>query len=62
MRKVFKMICEKCNTPMVIDEWNGWVWTCFHYNNTCRPATNKEVAMQEKEYNTTKPEKGGTHD
>jgi len=45
------MECEKCGTAMVIDEWNGWVWTCFHCDNIGRLATNEEVAAQENEYN-----------
>ena len=36
---------------MVIDEWNGWMWTCFHCENISREATNQEIEAQEKGIN-----------
>lgn len=44
-----KMVCKKCGIEMVIDEWNGWVWTCFLCDITGRNATYKESEKQEKE-------------
>ncbi len=43
------MNCQKCDTPMVIDTWNGWRWICSHCGYVDRPATNDEVAEQENE-------------
>jgi len=43
------MKCEKCGTPMIIDEWNGWAWTCLNCENVGRTATNEEIGKQEKE-------------
>ena len=40
---------------MAIDEWNGWIWTCFHCDETGRKATSEEVEKQEKEYNQQDP-------
>ncbi len=37
------MNCEKCGFAMVIDEWNGWVWTCFHCDAIGGEATDEEV-------------------
>lgn len=37
------MNCPKCGTEMIIDEWNGWVWTCFHCDYIDRQATDKEI-------------------
>jgi ribosomal protein L37AE/L43A len=44
------MNCEKCGTPMIIDEWGGWVWTCYHCDHVGRTATNEEVKRHEKEF------------
>jgi len=41
------MNCPKCNTPMVISEWDGWVWMCFHCDYTGRLATDEEVREYE---------------
>ena len=43
------MICPKCETPMVIDSWNGWICTCFHCDHVDRIATDSEVEEQERE-------------
>ncbi len=43
------MICPKCKLEMIIDSWNGWVWTCFHCDHIDREATNEEVEEFEKE-------------
>lgn len=34
---------------MIIDEWNGWVWTCFNCDYSGRAATDEEVEKQEAE-------------
>jgi len=34
---------------MVIDEWSGWVWTCFHCDYVDRSATDEEIEKQEAE-------------
>jgi hypothetical protein len=34
---------------MVIAEWNGWVWECFHCDYVGRIATNEETEKQEDE-------------
>ena len=39
--------CKQCGDPMVIDEWSGWVWTCFHCDVTGREATPAEIAQLE---------------
>lgn len=38
-----EMKCERCGTAMLVDDWHGWVWKCFHCGSTGRPATNDEV-------------------
>ena len=45
------MNCKKCGTVMVIDEWDGWVWKCYHCDAVGRKATNEEIEAQENEYN-----------
>ena len=42
------MVCPKCGSEMVIDSWNGWVWTCLNCDYVGRFATNEEVDMLEK--------------
>ncbi len=42
------MICPKCNTKLIIDEWYGWVWYCFHCHHIDRYATDKEIRELEK--------------
>jgi uncharacterized Zn finger protein (UPF0148 family) len=42
------MKCPCCGTPLVIDEWGGWIWTCFHCDYTARPATDEEIEAQER--------------
>lgn len=37
------MNCPLCNTEMIIDEWGGWRWTCFHCDYIGREATDEEV-------------------
>jgi ribosomal protein L37AE/L43A len=37
------MKCPECGAPMVIAEWNGWVWECFHCDYVGRTATNEET-------------------
>ena len=34
---------------MVIDEWNGWVWTCFNCDYVGREATDEECDLQQRE-------------
>ena len=41
------MKCPMCGATMVIDEWNGWVWECFHCYYTGRDATDEEIEKQE---------------
>lgn len=36
---------------MIIDEWGGWVWTCFNCDYVGREATDEEVEAQEREVN-----------
>lgn len=43
------MKCSNCGAPMVIAEWNGWVWECFHCDYVGRIATNEETEKQEDE-------------
>lgn len=43
------MVCPKCGNQMVIDEWSGWVWTCFHCDYVDRSATDEEIEKQEAE-------------
>ena len=43
--------CENCGAVMVIDEWGGWIWTCFNCDAVGRKATDAEIEAQEKEYN-----------
>ena len=43
------MKCPKCETPMVISEWDGWVWMCFHCDHIDREATPEEIEQLEKE-------------
>ena len=45
------MNCPMCGTEMVIDSWNGWVWTCFNFKcgYVGRQATYEEYDKQEKE-------------
>lgn len=50
MTETKTMVCIKCDTPMIIDEWNGWRWTCFHCDHLGRLATNEEVEKQEQEF------------
>ena len=40
--------CPDCGSPMVIDSWGGWVWTCFHCDHIGRHATDDEVKEDEK--------------
>ena len=42
------MECPECGTSLVIDEWGGWQWTCFHCDFVGRYATNKEIEQYEK--------------
>ena len=42
------MKCQKCGNMLVIDEWNGWVWTCCHCGFVSRQATYEETEQQEK--------------
>ena len=40
------MNCPQCGTVMVIDEWGGWMWTCFHCDFVGREATDEECETQ----------------
>lgn len=42
------MKCD-CGADMILDEWEGWIWTCFNCGKVGRPATNKEVKKYERE-------------
>ena len=42
------MKCQKCGNMLVIDEWNGWVWTCCICGFVSREATCYETEQQEK--------------
>ena len=44
------MKCPECGMPMIINEWEGWIWVCFHCDHVDRPATNEEVELQEKSF------------
>ena len=37
------MKCPECGTEMIIDEWSGWVWTCFNCYYVGKPATDEEL-------------------
>ena len=53
------MICPKCGTEMIISEWDGWVWRCYHCDYIGIEATNDEVEAQRKEINEyLKPDNG----
>lgn len=43
------MVCPKCGAKMVIDEWYGWLWTCFNCDYVDREATDEECEIQRKE-------------
>jgi len=43
------MTCHKCGTIMLIDEWNGWKWSCFNCGHVGRCATNSEIELLENE-------------
>lgn len=43
------MKCQKCGNMLVIDAWNGWVWTCLNCGFVSRKATYEETDQQEKE-------------
>ena len=45
------MKCKLCKTEMIIDEWNGWVWTCFNCDYIQRKATCKEIERHERNMN-----------
>jgi len=36
------MNCPECKLKMFMDEWNGWVWTCFNCDYI-RQATDDEI-------------------
>jgi len=42
------MKCKHCKSELIIDEWNGWVWTCFFCEYVGRKATEKEIEKHEK--------------
>lgn len=41
-------ICPKCGAIMIIDEWGGWLWTCFNCDYIGEKATNEEIEEYEK--------------
>jgi ssDNA-binding Zn-finger/Zn-ribbon topoisomerase 1 len=43
------MICEKCGTPMIIDEWEGWIWFCGNCEAEGEYANTEEIKQQESE-------------
>ena len=43
-----KMYCPRCGTPLVIDTWGGWKWTCFHCFYEGEIATYEEVEKDER--------------
>jgi len=43
------MTCPNCGTQMVIDEWGGWMWTCFYCDFVGREATYEECEAQQRE-------------
>ena len=44
------MICKRCKTEMIIDEWDGWKWACYNCEKTGRKATKEDIEKQEQEY------------
>lgn len=42
------MLCDKCEAVMVISEWDGWIWVCFHCDNIGRAATYEEIEKLER--------------
>ena len=46
-----ELICEKCQAPLGIDEWDGWIWKCWHCDIDYRLATDAEIKVHEKEIN-----------
>ena len=43
------MICPICKAEIIIDEWNGWRWSCCNCNYVGGIATDKEIQDQEEE-------------
>ena len=43
------MNCPKCGAQMVIDEWGGWMWTCFLCDFVGLEATDEECESQRRE-------------
>lgn len=39
---------------MVIDEWGGWAWCCFHCDHIDREATPEEIEQHEKGFYKSK--------
>ena len=42
--------CANCGCEMVINDWEGWVWECFHCDHKGRLATEEQIEHQEEEY------------
>ena len=47
---LYEVITPRCGTVMVIDEWSGWLWTCFHCDFVGDVATDEETEQQENEF------------
>lgn len=50
--------CPRCGSPLIIDEWDGWHWVCWHCEYDGGPATNKEIDTELQWYANQCREKG----
>ena len=39
----YNRLCPKCQAPMIISEWDGWVWMCFNCDYVGGDATEEEI-------------------
>ncbi len=46
--------CPDCDGLMVIDEWNGWFWTCLYCDYIGESATLIEIKLWEDEASSYK--------
>ncbi len=47
--KMTNPLCPICQAPLIISEWEGWIWYCYHCEHEDRQATNEEIEELEKE-------------
>jgi len=44
------MKCPMCQEFLFIDDWGGWIWSCFHCDYVGRQATNEEIEDYENNF------------